>query len=141
MAKRRERRRELPFADGRLQPSDLLFFIESRNFTKQWVELGLDDEFDLLSLQLAIMADPTGAPRIRATGGLRKLRFKPPRWNIGKRGSTRVCYVFFEPQGIVLLLAIYDKSHKSDLTEEERSVMRRLIEWSEMELKRRGRLS
>ena len=53
-------------------PEDLLHFVELDEFIDDWRSLGLNDEADLFSLQLAIMADPRGSPVIEGTGGLRE---------------------------------------------------------------------
>jgi hypothetical protein len=107
-----------------LSPEDLLHFIESTVFTRAWDELGLDDEDDLMALQLLIMSQPKAAPVIPGTGGLRKLRFAPARWNTGSSGGARVCYVYFEEQGIVYLVHVYDKHQKDDLSDAEKRVIR-----------------
>ena len=77
-------------------PEDLLHFVELDEFIDDWKSLGLDDEADLFSLQMAIMADPRGSPVIEGTGGLRKLRFTSPNSQKGKRGGVRVCYAFWK---------------------------------------------
>lgn len=64
---------------------NLLHFIELSQFSRRWEQLGLDDEEDLAALQVAIMSNPKVGAVIKDTGGLRKLRFAPPRWNTGKR--------------------------------------------------------
>jgi hypothetical protein len=79
-----------------MSSEELLYFIETTEFTKSWEKLGLDDEDDLLALQLSIMAAPRRSPIIKGTGGLRKLRFAPAAWKVGARGAVRVCYVYFE---------------------------------------------
>ncbi|MCH8921838.1 MAG: addiction module toxin RelE [Planctomycetes bacterium] len=105
----------------------MLTFLETRWFTRDWERLGLNDEEDLASLQFAIMNDPVAAPVIRGTGGLRKLRFSPPGWKVGKSGALRICYVYYEPFGVVLLVVVYTKSTKDTLSGEERSLFKQLI--------------
>ena len=56
-------------------PEDLLHFVELDEFIDDWRSLGLDDEADLFSLQMAIMADPRASPVIEGTEELRKRRF------------------------------------------------------------------
>ena len=76
--------------------SDILFdFIELPVFTRRWASLGLDDELDLSALQLEILRNPKAGISIRGAGGLRKLRFAPPRWRVGKSGAIRVIYTRF----------------------------------------------
>ena len=67
------------------------------------------------------MHAPEASPVIKGTGGLRKLRFAPMRWQIGKSGAIRVCYVYFKPQWTVLLVMAYGKNRKDTLTAAEKS--------------------
>jgi hypothetical protein len=79
-----------------------LNFCELSGFVKDWEALRLDVEFDLLAIQVSIMAQPKAGNVVRGTGGLRKLDFAPLRGlggggrKHGKRNACRVCYVFFE---------------------------------------------
>lgn len=110
MAKKPKRRHAaLRYPKHVLSPEDLLHFIETTVFTKAWGDLGLNDEEDLTALQVLIMCSPKAAPVIPATGGLRKLRFAPAKWETGASGGVRVCYVYFEEHAIVLLVYVYDK--------------------------------
>lgn len=106
---------------------DLLSFIEAKPFQSAWRRCDLDDA-DLLSLQIGIMVDPKSAPVIEGTGGLRKLRFSPRGAHRGKSGSHRVCYVFFEEFGIVLLVTAFDKKQKDNLSAAAKKTIRQLIE-------------
>ena len=115
----------------------LLYFIETSEFTKSWEKLGLNDEDDLLSLQLSIMAAPKRAPVVKGTGGLRKLRFAPPVWRTGSSGAVRVCYVYFDEYGIVLLVLVYAKGEKDNLSDEECAAIKRYIARAKKELDRR----
>jgi hypothetical protein len=120
---------------GRVGPEDLLNFIETRVFTREWKNLGLNDD-DLFALQIALMGNPKGSPVIAGTGGLRKLRFSPPEWQRGKRGALRVCYVYFEEYGIVLLVVVYAKGEKDSLSAGEKGVIKQMIEGQRRELAR-----
>lgn len=141
MSRRPEVRAELVYPEHRLKPEDLLHFVELRAFTQHWARLELDVEHDLLALQILIMSNPTGPPVVEGTGGLRKLRFAPAKWHTGRRGAARVCYVYFQEFGIVLLVTVYDKQQKGDLSADEKKKIRKLIAQAEAELERRGRLS
>lgn len=109
------------------KPEDFLHFVEYPAFSSDWSELGLDVEEDLLALQLMIMANPKGPPIIKGTGGLRKLRFAPNRWNCGKSGAARVCYVYFEDHWTVVLFLAYGKGAKETLTAEEKKLIKNEI--------------
>jgi hypothetical protein len=110
-----------------LQPEDLLHFIELDEFQQDWKELGLDVESDLWELQNEVMRDPQAAPVVPGTGGLRKMRFSPSRWKVGKSGAIRVCYVYFKPHRTVLLIMAYGKNRKDNLTAVEKRDIARYI--------------
>src|SRR5262245_23472351 len=111
----------------RFEPGDLLTFIELRSFTSQCEKMGFDTD-DLLALQMAIMENPSRAPVIPGTGGLRKLRFSQPGSNAGRRGGLRVCFVFFEEYKVVLLSMIYSKSRQDDLSAAEKARIKSAID-------------
>ena len=117
----------LRYPEHPLSPEDFLHFVELDEFRDDWEHLELDVERDLWDLQILIMADPGGAPVIPGTGGLRKLRFAPGRWQVGKRGAVRVCYVYFPAHWTVLLVAAYGKGEKDDLTDDERKGIKMYI--------------
>ncbi len=117
------------------RPEDLLHFIETRGFTDTWAGLGLDDA-DLAALQFTIMRDGRNAPVVQGTDGLRKLRFAPPRWNVGKLGALRVCFVHFEKFGVVLLVLAYAKTAQDNIAATEKKALRALIAEYEQELAR-----
>jgi len=109
------------------RPEDWLGFFELPVFTRYWSKLGLTDE-DLLLVQLGIMCQPKAAPVIEGTGGLRKLRFSPHSRPTGKRDAHRLCYVYFEEVSRVLLVLVYPKNQKDDLSAAERTRIREMIE-------------
>jgi hypothetical protein len=94
-------------------------FVSIGSFDRRWQALGLDDA-DVQALEQAIQANPDGPPVVRATGGLRKVRFASPGSGRGKSGSYRVGYAHFPQPGIVLLLLVWAKNEKSDLSAAER---------------------
>lgn len=55
--------------------------------------------------------------------------------NRGRRDALRICYVYFEEFGIVLLLNVYAKSEQDDLTEHEKAQCRVLIAQAENSLR------
>jgi len=69
-----------------------LTFIQLAPFVVAWRRLGLTDE-DLSALEQLIMHRPEAGAVMQGTGGVRKLRFAPPSWHMGKSGATRVCYI------------------------------------------------
>jgi hypothetical protein len=123
-----------------MTPRDLLDFIELPVFTRRWNALGLNDEEDLTTLQLVLMANPASGRLIQGTRSIRKLRYTPPRWRVGKRGATRVLYVYLEEFGIVVLCLIYAKGEVDDLSPAVKKQVNQLVERVERELKRRAQL-
>jgi hypothetical protein len=121
---KRDRERRLP---QQLQPKELLQFWEARVFREAWEDLKLSSD-DLLDVQTEIILAPKRAPVVQGTGGLRKLRFSPERWPVGKSGALRVCYVYFEDYGEVLLVLVYPKSEKENLDADDKKAVRQLIE-------------
>lgn len=119
MAKER-RTGTLVYRPDEVSPEDFLHFVETDEFGNDWSRLGLDVEEDLWALQTLIMAAPESGPVIKGTGGLRKLRFAPERWNCGKSGAARVCYAYFKEHWTVLLVMAYGKGRKETLTAAEK---------------------
>ncbi len=120
------------------EAEDLPTFIEAHGFADDWNRLKLSDE-DLSTLQIGIMANPTSAPVIPGTGGLRKLRFAPARWSKGKSGAVRVCYVYFKEFGIVLLVIAYAKSKRDDIPAAQKKSLRRFIQEQREEFAQKAR--
>lgn len=119
-------------------PEDLLHFVEEPGFEDDWKSLGLNVADDLTALQLMIMTNPKGSPVVKGTGGLRKMRFAPDRWNVGKSGAARVCYAYFERNWTVLLLMAHEKGAKENLTDTERAAVKHYIHKVETYLKARN---
>jgi len=101
-----------------------MVFVEFPNFTKRVTEL-LDDE-DYRRLQAALIANPELGDLIRGTGGLRKARWSAK--GRGKRGGVRVIYYWITRQNQMLMLVIYPKSARDDLTADERRLLSKLVE-------------
>lgn len=126
----------LRYSVFQISPKDLLHFVETSEFTASWKELGLNDEDDLASLQFLIMHAPKDSPVVGGTGGLRKLRYSPPAWHRGTSGAVRVCYVYFEKYGVILLVIAYGKNVKANLTASEKLGIKQYISRAELELDR-----
>jgi hypothetical protein len=90
----------------------------------------------LAALQITIMRGGKHAPVIRGTDGLRKLRFVPLRWNLGKSGALRVCFVHFSRFGVLLLVLAYAKASQENIEEADKKALRALIAEYEQELAR-----
>ncbi len=77
---------------------------------------------------MLILANPDAGAVIAGTGELRKLRFSPSRWRRGKRGALRIGYSHDARLEKVLVLAVYAKKDKSNLTSAERNQIKRLLD-------------
>lgn len=102
----------------------LFDFEETKQFTKKVVKL-LSDE-DYAELQMDLCDDPQLGEIIRGSGGIRKVR-----WAIqgrGKSGGARVIYYWAVKRGKILMLDIYKKNEKVDLSRGELSELRKIVE-------------
>lgn len=109
------------------RPQDWLRFVQLRPFERNWRRAGMDDD-DLRALEMIILTNPKSSPVVRGTGRLRKLRFSRRTESRGKSGAWRVCYVHFEEFGIILLVSVYGKGDKSDLTAAEAHEVKAVID-------------
>jgi hypothetical protein len=66
-----------------------------------------------------IAYEPTCGDLIPGSGGLRKVRIG--RGGSGKRGGARVIYYFYNGDFPAVLMALYAKNEKADLTARDRS--------------------
>jgi hypothetical protein len=115
----------LEYPEHLLKPASWVNFIELHGFQDDWKHLGLTDP-DLWMAQTMIGADPKGWPVIKGTGGLRKLRFSPPKKS-GRRKWCRLCYVYFEEAAVVLLVVAYAKNEIDDISPADRKYFSELI--------------
>ena len=69
---------------------------------------------------------PTAGDLIRGSGGLRKIRWALP--GQGKRGGVRVIYYWAVTHERLLMLFMYPKTERGDLTPEQIKVLRQIIE-------------
>lgn len=82
-------------------------------------------EADRQKMEAAIIADPGGAPLLRGTGGIRKLRWTGS--GRGKRGGIRTIYFYHAGPEAVYLLTAYAKADRDDLTPTDRKTLSRLV--------------
>ncbi len=101
-----------------------MLFVETRAFTRR-VEALLPGEV-YRALQAALVVNPDAGPVIRGSGGLRKLR-----WSVagrGKRGGARVIYYHHRPGETLLMLFVFAKNERSDLSSAQLSTLREIVE-------------
>lgn len=124
-----------------ITPGDLLNFLYLGEFEDKWNNLypGDQDELALSALEIAITMNPKAGNVIKGTGGLRKVRFAAISDQTGKRSGCRVCYVYLEDYHLVLMVTVYAKNQKSDLSPAERAGIKAYIELVERWFEKQSR--
>ena len=79
-----------------------------------------DDEYR--ELQHFIAEHPESGSVISGSHGLRKLRWAVP--GKGKRGGTRVIYYWLKPRETILMLFVFKKNERSDLTKDQLKILK-----------------
>lgn len=98
-------------------------FVETPVFTTA-LQRHLDDE-QYRHLQIALMLRPEQGSIIRASGGLRKVRWAKP--GAGKRGGLWVIYFWAPVERAFFMLYVYSKTEQGDLTPAQTRVLGRLV--------------
>jgi hypothetical protein len=101
-----------------------MVIIETPIFTKRLLGVMSDEEYRLL--QLYLLNKPDAGSMIQGSGGLRKLRWSAK--GHGKSGGVRIIYYWFVAQDTILLLFLYAKNERTDLTSEQLQQLRKVIE-------------
>jgi hypothetical protein len=101
-----------------------MVIVETSIFTRQVQKLLADTEYQ--QLQLALIERPDLGPIIEGSGGLRKVRWA--RSGHGKRGGLRVIYYWAASQNRLLMLLIYAKSERDDLSRDQLQILRKVVE-------------
>lgn len=99
-------------------------FIETSIFTRQVTSILTDDEYS--RLQMTLFAHPDMGAIIPHSGSLRKVR-----WSMsgrGKRGGVRAIYYWVVAEDQILMLFMYPKNEKDDLTPQQLKVLREIVE-------------
>lgn len=86
--------------------------IETTDFQREAAKLWSEAEREAFITWIA--ANPLAGDVVPGAEGARKVRWQ--RQGTGKRGGVRVVYVNFLPEGVVLLVAIYAKSERENMT-------------------------
>ena len=98
--------------------------VETSLFTRQVQALLADDDYR--RLQTILVIHPDAGNLIPSSGGLRKIRWGAQ--GRGKRGGVRVIYNWAVKQERILMLLMYLKNERDNLTAEQLKVLRRIIE-------------
>ena len=99
-----------------------MIFLETHVFTRQVLK-AMDDE-SYRGLQSHLAAHPESGDLIRGSGGLRKIRWSGA--GRGMQGGTRTIY-YWDSGDMILMLFLYKKNERSDLTSEQLSVLRKIV--------------
>ncbi len=101
-----------------------MVFLETSIFTRQVMKLLSDSEYS--ELQQALLDNPEKGAIMQNTGGLRKLRWRYG--GRGKGGGIRTIYYFAKSDEKILMLYMFKKSGQDDLTNEQRKILRKIVE-------------
>jgi hypothetical protein len=71
-------------------------FVETELFTRQLVQIGIDDK-TYRAFQCELVSNPMKGDLIKNSGGLRKVRMRLPQ--TGKSGGARVWYLWLDSAG------------------------------------------
>lgn len=99
-------------------------FSETKRFQRNGERLIGDD--DLAELQLFLCASPEFGKIIPEAGGIRKMR-----WRLtgrGKRGGARIIYFVSLSRYRILLIDVYSKNEKEDLSRSELNEHKHAVE-------------
>lgn len=102
--------------------TSLMTVVETPAFLRK--AKGFLSEEERADLVAFLAENPQAGVIMPETGGVRKLRWARP--GEGKSGGYRVIYYFHSEAIPLLLLTLYGKNEKSNLTMAERNMMRQL---------------
>lgn len=113
----------------------MLSFVYLASFLDDWTDLGLG-EADLEALERLILERPEIGVVMAGTGGLRKVRFASGGGGKGKSSGERICYALYPEPGLVLMVVVFGKDEKSNLTHAERNEIKSTLVRFEARLRR-----
>lgn len=103
-----------------------LTFVELTPFSKYRSEFMTDEEYRLIQNEL--LENPEKGDVIQGLHGLRKVRIADNSRNKGKRGGARVVYLYTVVRNRIYLITAYGKGKKTDLSNEERKILKQLAQ-------------
>jgi len=101
-----------------------MVIVETSLFTRRVLELLTDEDYR--RLQTALVNRPHAGPVIPGGGGLRKVR-----WGLsgrGKRGGVRIIYYWAVDQQQLLMLFVFAKNERDDLSPDQLKILRTIVE-------------
>lgn len=102
----------------------LFGFTETSFFTKKVTKLMSDEE--LSETQQFLCENPDFDKIIQGSSGIRKIRCRME--GTGKRGGARMIYYFAVSREKILLLDVYTKKEKKDLSSDDIKKLRQAVE-------------
>ena len=111
----------------------MLSIYETPTFVAEAAKIWSDEE--RLEFFAWIANEPEAGVVIPRSGGCRKVRWSRP--GMGKQGGARVIYYFHDDEMPILLLAIYAKNEKDDLSNAERREFAGLVKEIVVQWKRK----
>ncbi|HET7087984.1 MAG TPA: type II toxin-antitoxin system RelE/ParE family toxin [Anaerolineae bacterium] len=100
-----------------------MVIVETSVFTRRVLELLTDEEYR--KLQAALANRPNMGTVIPGSGGLRKVRWSLP--GRGKRGGVRVIYYWAVEQQQLLMLFMFAKNERDDLSPAQLKMLRQIV--------------
>lgn len=70
---------------------------------------------------------PESGALIQGTGGIRKIRWRTGKDNKGKSGGIRILYYYNKGLLIILLITLFKKSDKENISAAEKAQLRKLL--------------
>jgi mRNA-degrading endonuclease RelE of RelBE toxin-antitoxin system len=101
-----------------------MVIVETSIFTRRVLQLLADEEYR--RLQAALVNRPQAGAIIRGSGGLRKVRWAGS--GRGKRGGVRIIYYWAAEQAQLLMLFIFAKNERDDLSPDQLNILRTIVE-------------
>jgi mRNA-degrading endonuclease RelE of RelBE toxin-antitoxin system len=101
-------------------------FIETTDFSKVRSSFLSDEDYEEFKKKLADR--PEWGDVMPGCGGLRKLRIADPKRGKGKRGGARLIYLHIPQIEHFLLLEIYGKNEKEDLSNYDKKTLKQLAQ-------------
>ena len=100
-----------------------MIFLETKVFTGRIVDAMSDDDY--AALQWHLSRHPEAGAMIPGCGGIRKIRWTGS--GRGKRGGSRLIY-YWDFGDRILMIYVYQKNERENLTEEQKKAMRQIAE-------------